>query len=115
MAKIYKKYVAIRALIGTDGELRPTAIIWEDGREYPVAKILEHKFAESSAGSGGYRYKLLVVNPDTGRQSTRYLFKEKNRFFIETTKKPESVRKAEEEHEALFAGLDPYELATWGK
>lgn len=42
-----KVYVAVKVLYNEDGGFTPTAIIWEDGREFAIQKVLDVRQAAS--------------------------------------------------------------------
>ena len=56
----------------------PTEILWEDGRVFPIDRVLEIKRAASlKVGGSGIRYTCRI-----GRNQT-YLFLDDNRWFVE--------------------------------
>lgn len=64
-----RRDVEVVARFGRDGTLSPTAIIWEDGREFLVDRILDTRRAASlKAGGQGIRYTCRIL----GRE--RYLW-----------------------------------------
>lgn len=81
---MYKKYVDVDVRWMKDGRILPAAILWESGGEterYEITKILSGPFARaSSAGGTGKRYEIQIGN------SRRYLFLEKDKWFIESAK-----------------------------
>lgn len=75
MAKVF---VQVEALFDIDGRLIPKEIIWEDGRKFPIDKILDVRRAASlKAGGQGMRYTCRIKNKET------YLFYEEPRWFVE--------------------------------
>ncbi len=73
-----KVYVDVEAHFCKDGQLLPTAIIWEDGRRYEIDRITQvARRASLAAGGIGIRYTCVVG----GHRS--YLFYEINRWFVE--------------------------------
>ena len=73
-----KVYVDVDAHFTRDGQLTPTAIIWEDGRRYEIDKVTQiARRASMKAGGAGIRYTCII----RGQQS--YLFYEVNKWFVE--------------------------------
>lgn len=74
-----KKYVDVEVLWTKEGAITPTAIIWESakGNERLISGPIPMK---SIVGGVGKRYEILIGN------STRYLFREKDKWFIESEK-----------------------------
>ena len=74
-----KVYVGVDAYFSADGKLRPTCIVWEDGKRYPIDRIRKCQRASSlKAGGAGIRYTVVIGGKD------RYLFYEENyRWFVE--------------------------------
>lgn len=79
-----KKYVDVEVLWTKEGSIIPVAIIWETakGKErYEITKVISGPVSMNSlAGGVGKRYVILIGN------STRHLFREKDKWFIETEK-----------------------------
>ncbi|MGN1051423.1 MAG: hypothetical protein ACI4QE_03890 [Acutalibacteraceae bacterium] len=74
-----KKYVCVTAQFDCDGNLLPIKIRWDDGRVFPIDRVLDVRFASSlKAGGAGLRYKCRILGQE------RYLFLEENRWFIES-------------------------------
>lgn len=61
----YKAYVEVQADFSADGVLTPLLIVWEDGRRYPIDRILRmDRRASLKAGGAGIRYQCMVCgNP----------------------------------------------------
>jgi len=73
-----KIYVTVKAIFFPEGLLRPISLIWEDGREYMIDKVLDIRRAASlKAGGTGLRYTCRIANKET------YLFFEEGRWFME--------------------------------
>lgn len=77
---LYKRYVDVITLVDREGKLKPLILIWENGLQYPIDRILEVRNATSEVGGCGILYRCHI-----GSQERR-LFYEKNRWFIESTK-----------------------------
>ena len=79
-----KKYVDVEVLWTKEGSIIPDAIIWESaqGKErYEITKIISGPITmKSLAGGVGKRYEILIG------KSKRYLFREKDKWFIESEK-----------------------------
>ena len=68
-----KVYVAVAARFDDEGNLVPTRITWEDGREFEIDRVTDiRQAAATKAGGQGDRYTVWI----NGRQS--YLFFERN-------------------------------------
>ena len=73
-----KKNLEVNADFDLDGNIRPTAITWEDGRVFEIDRILDVRRAASlKAGGVGIRYICRV------RGKTVKLFNEEGRWFME--------------------------------
>lgn len=73
-----KVYVGVHARFEPDGRMMPLSIVWEDGKEYEIDRILDVRRAASlKAGGAGMRYTVRI-----GRTET-FLFLEENRWFVE--------------------------------
>lgn len=73
-----KVFVNVLARYNTEGEIVPVSVTWEDGRTFPVDRVLEMRPAASlKVGGAGLRYRVRI-----GRSET-YLFLEENRWFVE--------------------------------
>ena len=56
-----KVYVDVLAVFSREGELIPTAFVWEDGRKYAIDKVSKpERCASRKAGGTGYRYTCQV-------------------------------------------------------
>ena len=65
--------MAIAAVFKDDGSVLPTEITWEDGRRYPIDRVLDvRQAAATKAGGQGDRYTIQI----SGKQS--YLFFERS-------------------------------------
>ena len=73
-----KAYVDVEAHFFREGQLMPTAIIWEDGHRYAIDRVTDvSQRASLKAGGAGIRYTCIIG----GHQS--YLFYEVDRWFVE--------------------------------
>ncbi len=73
-----KVYVEVKVKYYPDGLIEPLSVVWEDGHEYDVDKVLGVcRAASLKAGGVGMRYTVRI-----GRTET-YLFLEENRWFVE--------------------------------
>ncbi len=78
MIKYKKTYVEVTARFDTDGRILPLKILWHDGSNFFIDKVLDVRPAASlKAGGAGIRYTCRI-----NRQET-YLFLEENRWFVE--------------------------------
>lgn len=68
-----KVYVPVTVTFDQEGSLLPRSLVWEDGREYVIDKVLEVRPAPAQkAGGQGDRYTVQISN------RKRYLFFERN-------------------------------------
>ena len=74
-----KIYVNVVAAFSSDGRIRPMCIVWEDGRKFPIDKVIDVRRAASlKAGGTGLRFTCQIG----GEQ--HYLFYEENyKWFVE--------------------------------
>ena len=73
-----KVYVKVKAEFDTAGFLSPLSLTWEDGREFPIDRVLDAQRAASrKAGGIGTRYTVRIQ----GRE--RYLWFENPAWFGE--------------------------------
>lgn len=74
----HKVYVTVKATFYEGGGFAPTAVIWEDGREFEIDQVMDVRMAASQkAGAIGIRYTCRI----RGKQT--YLFLEEDRWFVE--------------------------------
>ena len=75
---IKKTYVEVDVKFDTDGNILPLKIIWEDGKEFLIDKVLDKKAAASmKAGGNGMRYTIRTNG------KTTYLWYEEPGWFVE--------------------------------
>ena len=73
-----KRYVEVEATFLEDGRIVPRAVIWHDGRRFPVRAVLGvRRCASLKVGGEGVRYDVVVGNAHT------FLFHEDPRWFVE--------------------------------
>lgn len=73
-----KKHVAVKAIFEEDGQIKPIEILWEDGRVFPIDRVLDRRPAASlKVGGAGMRYTCRI-----GRNQT-YLFLDNDGWFVE--------------------------------
>ena len=67
-----KVYVPVSAIFTATGEVRPMALVWEDGHVFEIDKVLDVRPAPAlKAGGHGDRYTVLING------KTSYLFFER--------------------------------------
>ena len=74
----HKIFVEVTARFDADGGLTPLDLIWEDGRHYPIDRVLDVRRAASlKAGGAGIRY--------TGQigRCRRFLYYDQPQWFVE--------------------------------
>lgn len=73
MTRTDKVYVPVDVLFDENGRMRPTRLVWEDGRKYEIDRVLQIRQAPAlKAGGQGDRYTVRI----SGRET--YLFFEHN-------------------------------------
>ena len=74
-----KIYVNVVAAFSSDGRIRPMCIVWEDGRKFPIDKVIDIRRAASlKAGGTGLRFTCQIGG------GQHYLFYEDNyKWFVE--------------------------------
>ena len=71
-----KKYVSVNADVDTDGVIRPLRILWDDGRQWEVTKVL-HTCTASYNEFEGIRYTIII-----GR-AVKYLYRDGQRWYVD--------------------------------
>ncbi len=75
---VKKTYVEVEVKFDTDGNILPLKIIWCDGREFLIDRVLDKKRAASmKVGGTGIRYTIKINN------QTSYLWYEEPGWFVE--------------------------------
>lgn len=73
MANDAKVYVPVNVIFDSQGEMRPTKLLWEDGQVYDIDKVMQVRPSPAlKAGGQGDRYTVRINGRDT------YLFFEHN-------------------------------------
>lgn len=73
-----KTFVEVIVKYRTDGHQFPLILLWEDGREFLIDKIMDvRKAASQKAGGKGIRYTCRIHNRHI------YLFLDEDKWFIE--------------------------------
>lgn len=73
-----KVFVEVLVKYTTGGEQIPITLVWEDGKQYAIDKIFDHKKAASlKVGGQGERYRVRICNKE------KYLFLEEGKWFME--------------------------------
>lgn len=71
-------YVEVAAIFTPEGQVMPRQIRWEDGRLFPIDRVVDiRKAAATKAGGCGLRYTVRI----RGKQT--YLFLDEDRWFVE--------------------------------
>ena len=76
-----KVYIAVYLKIDTDGNMKPVAIEWTDGKGYVIDKVIDERNAppEHTGGVLTRKYKVIIK----GREKILYLDKQTNQWFVE--------------------------------
>lgn len=73
-----KRYVEVISDTAQDGTITPLTIVWENGRHYRIAQVLDCRQARSlKTGASGMRYTVRVGDTAT------HLWYEGPRWFVE--------------------------------
>lgn len=73
-----KCYVEVIADHPVDGKVMPLAIIWEDGRRFPVDRVTDARYAASmKVGGHGMRYTVSIGG------KLRYLWLDDRGWYVE--------------------------------
>ena len=79
----FKAYVEVVARFTTDGQLLPVSLVWENGRQYAVDRIVRvQRMASRKAGGAGICYTCRVLDQEV------QLFYEENGLWFVTRKHP---------------------------
>lgn len=74
----YMALLEVEARFTPEGNVIPSAIIWEDGQRYEIEKILDIKRRGSTkAGGSGLRYTVRIQGKE------RYMFLDGYQWFVE--------------------------------
>lgn len=61
-----KVYVTVNADFNPDGKITPNWFEWEDGRKYPIDRVLNiQRVASLKVGGRGLRYQIRVSGKET--------------------------------------------------
>lgn len=90
----------LTAIFRSDGAILPLEIRWEDGRRYPIDRVLDIRRAASlKAGGAGIRYTCRIGG------HPKYLFLEENKWFVEAREPRDE--KTERKGEAMAGAREP--------
>ena len=74
----HRTYVRVLVDVDETVGVRPMRIYWEDGRSFPVDRLLDvRRAAATRAGGQGMRYTCRILGRET------YLFEDEGRWFVE--------------------------------
>lgn len=78
MEQSNKVYVTVDVRFEPDGRRKPLSIIWENGEEYKIDRVLDVRRAASlKAGGAGIRYKVKIGELEA------HIFLEEDKWFVE--------------------------------
>ena len=73
-----RAYVQVVVEVSPEGQVRPLAVEWEDGRRFEVDRLLDvRRAASTKVGGTGMRYTVRILGRET------YLFEDEGRWFVE--------------------------------
>ena len=78
--RLYKRYISVVQRVDKEGRITPISIVWDDGKEYSIDRILEIRNSVSQVGGGGVLYQWRIAG------NIRNLYYERMRWFVESTK-----------------------------
>lgn len=78
--KLYKRYVCVFQKVDKDGKITPVSILWDNGVEYPIDRVLEIRSSVSEVGGCGILYRCRIGS------TIRNLYYERTRWFMESTR-----------------------------
>jgi len=74
-----KVQVEVVVKFNKEGKILPLSLLWEDGRKFPIDRVLDIRQAASlKAGLQGIRYTCRIAGKEV------YLFCDEGKWFIET-------------------------------
>lgn len=74
----FKKYVEVIAKFSEDNKIIPLKILWDDGRQFDIDKVVDiRKAASLKAGGVGIRYTCRING------NNKHLWLEENKWFVE--------------------------------
>lgn len=72
-----RKNIKVKAFMNPNGEIVPLSVIWDDGREFEIDRILDVRKAPSKSGGFAIRYEVRIS------MQVRYLFLDEYVWFID--------------------------------
>ena len=70
-----RTFVRVECLVLEDGSAQPRKIIWLDGREFPIRRVI-HACPASNGEYEGIRYTVLIGSAE------KYLYKENDKWYV---------------------------------
>ena len=78
--RLYKRYISVVQRVDKEGRITPISIVWDDGKEYSIDRILEIRNSVSRVRGCGILYQCRIPG------NIRNLYYERMRWFVESTK-----------------------------
>lgn len=83
----HKHFVDVRAQFDTSGNITPLCILWPDGREFEIDRVLDVQNCASESGGAGRKYTVKIH----GKQRNLFYVNDFNHdgnlcWYIESTK-----------------------------
>ena len=73
-----KTFVAVTAVHDAEGKTKPLSLVWTNGKQYEIDRVIDVRQAPSLKGGGlGMRYTVRVRGKEV------YLFEDDGRWFVE--------------------------------
>lgn len=81
MFRYEKVYIAVILYVGTDGRMKPIALDWEDGRRFPIDKVVSERNCPPDH-VGAILTRRFDVRME-GKEKTMYLELQTGKWFVE--------------------------------
>lgn len=78
----YKRYTDVIARFTKKADIIPLAVVWSDGREYPIDKVYSHEQRASQVGGVGICFDCRIC----GQRRNLFYEEDQHRWFIESEK-----------------------------
>lgn len=73
-----RKNINVKTIMKETGEIVPLAVVWENGKEYQIDRVLSVRPAPSKSGGYGLRYEVCILG------QIKFLYLDQFVWFIDT-------------------------------
>ena len=87
-----KKYVDMTVKYSKDGGMTPVSLIWPDGREFKIDRVIGHDRVLTKLGGAAIQYKCRI------KRQVRDLYFEKDKWFVIVDEDPSEEKPSEPEY-----------------